>query len=405
MKLSTVIFLLTIGLLALSCNYPAEPEKTTAPVAGISILATTVTPSDVTVSGGYQAGHFPEVWDLTAGDMTLSFTYDATGMVDVAGAHAWAEFGVRSLSTAGDFNPDGPLNHVFQEQTVDLFAGQNLNIGHIVVWIAGGTLYIKYVITEPCWTIMETHLAFGGSLSDIPQGKNGNPIPGQFPKYTLGPDFVYAVPLSSPIPDPLYIAVHAEVVCGDQKESAWAGAMAFEGSNWATYFTYASTSVSITGSGVWLATDYDYTAGTFDPDPVGSPSLDLDDKLLLQKKSGQGEGAYNLPSTPPSPGNNHRFWWDRDGVDPWQNDATANTGGLYQVIITLHATGATEGTAYMNIRGLNQGFETDGNWSTIELTPAGMTFVGDMKNLVVFYGIYGYGATHSATFTDITINQ
>ena len=57
----------------------------------------------------------------------------------------------------------------------------------------------------------------------------------------------------------------------------------------------------------------------------------------------------------------------------------------------------------MTINGLNQGFETDGNWNTIELTPAGMTFTGDMAQMQVFYGLYGYGATHSVTFKDITV--
>ena len=159
------------------------------------------------------------------------------------------------------------------------------------------------------------------------------------------------------------------------------------------------------GAGVWLATDYDWTVDTFDPDPVGSPTLDLDDKSILQKAGGHGEGDYNLPSTPPNPGANHRVWWDRDGVDPWQNDETANTGGIYYVEIRLHATSDTTGEAYMTINGLNQGFETDGNWNTIELTPAGMTFTGDMTQMQVFYGIYGYGATHSVSFEDITIKR
>jgi hypothetical protein len=158
------------------------------------------------------------------------------------------------------------------------------------------------------------------------------------------------------------------------------------------------------GAGVWLSTDYDWAAYTFDPDPVGAPTLDLDDKLILQKAGGMGEGAYNLPSTPPNPGANHRVWWDRDGVDPWQNDETANTEGIYNIVITLEATSATSGKAYMKINDLDQGFETDGNWNTIELTPAGMTFTGDMKHLQVFYGLYGYGATHSVEFRDITID-
>ena len=216
------------------------------------------------LSGGYVTGNFPEVWDLTACDFTLSATYDGNGLVDASGAHAWAELGVRAVG-GGNFNPNG--------------------------------------------------------------------------------------------------------------------------------------------KGVWLATDYDWTVNTFAPDPPGSPTLDLDDKLILQKQGGQGEGAYNLPSTPPFPGNNHRFWWDRDGVDPWQNPETANTGGTYPIVITLHATSATAGEAYMKIRGLDQGFEVDGNWNTIELTPAGMTFTGDMAHLQVFYGLYGYGATHSVQFLGITVTQ
>ena len=221
---------------------------------------------DITLSGGFQAGHFSEWWDLTAGDLVLSFTYDATDLVDDAGAHAWAELGVRS-PCYGDFNP---------------------------TWMAEGV-------------------------------------------------------------------------------------------------------------GVWLATDYDWNVDTFDPDPPGSPTLDIDDKLILQKGEGKGEGDYNLPSTPPNPWANHRVWWDRDGVDPWQNDETANTGGIYNIEITLHATSDTSGEAYMTINGLAQGFETDGNWNTIELTPAGMTFTGDMKHLQVFYGLYGYGATHTVVFENITV--
>jgi len=258
-------------------------------LASIAIVATPVgigyaTPTvidygDVPLTGGFQSGHFDEVWDLTKCDMVISFTLDLNGVVDedpdlsdwAGGDHAWSELGIRQVGYS-DFNP---------------------------TWM-----------TE--------------------------------------------------------------------------------------------------GAGVWLATDYDEKwppaqVNTFDPDPPGSPSLDLDDKLILQKGGGKGEGDYNLPSTPPNPGWNHRVWWDRDGVDPWQNDETANTGGIYNVEIELHATSDTTGTAYMTINGLNQGFETDGDWSTIELTPAGMTFTGDMTHMQVFYGLYGYGADHSVTFEDIMV--
>jgi hypothetical protein len=232
---------------------------------GTSFVYANTAYGDVPLSGGFQAGNFSEEWDLTQGDLVISFTYDANGLVDDFGgsAHAWAELGIRDKTTTSNFNPNN--------------------------------------------------------------------------------------------------------------------------------------------KGVWLATDYDWTANTFNPDPEGSPTLDLDDKLILQKQGGVGEGGYNLPSVPPSPGNNHRIWWDRDGVDPWQNGETANTLGIYNIILTLHANDASSGTAYMSINGLVQGFETDGNWNTIELTPAGMTFTGDMKHMQVFYGIYGYGATHSVAFNDITV--
>jgi len=225
--------------------------------------------SDVSLSGGFQAGHFPQVWDLNACDLVLSFTYDANGLVDDFGgsAHAWAELGIREVGY-GNFNP---------------------------TWMTGG-------------------------------------------------------------------------------------------------------------AGVWLATDYEWSVDTFDPDPPGSPTLDLDDKLILQRGGGMDESYYDLPSPPPNPWANHRIWWDRDGVDPWQNDETANTGGVYNIEITLHATSATSGEAYMKINGLYQGFETDGKWNTVELTPAGMMFTGNMAQMQVFYGLSGYGATHSVAFKDIMVS-
>lgn len=265
-KMKKLIAFLAVAGLILSTLLISVPVKAN-PV--------TMDYGDVTLSGGLQAGHFDEVWDLTAGDLVLSFTYDANGLVDDFGsaAHAWAALGVRTVGY-GDFNP---------------------------TWM-------------------------------------------------------------------------------------------------------------VEGAGVWLATDYDWAANTFDPDPPGSPTLDLDDKLILQKAGGHGEGDYNLPSTPPNSGANHRIWFDRDGVDQWQaqnplavDGGTYNTYGRYEIVITLHATGPTTGEAYMTVNGLDQGFETDGNWNTMELSPAGMTFTGDMSKMQVFYGLYGYGATHSVAFKDITV--
>ena len=376
----------------------------------MSVTAAPVNYGNVSLSGGYQAGHFDDIWDLTAGDITLSFTYNGNGLVDDfgGGAHAWAELGVRSASSGNwDFNPN--WRYTSDPQTIDLMAGQNIDAGDVTVWGDGTNLYVKYQ-TSDGWLLTETHLQVAASLAGIPQTKNGNPIPGQF---TEGDSYSPPQPgdtFTFNLADngwgantTFYIAAHAVVVKETsecvQRETGWAEGTQFSGKNWATYFTCATEA----GSGVWLATDYEWSVDTFDPDVT--PNLDLDDKLILQRQGGQGEAAYNLPSAPPAPGNNHRIWWDRDGVDPWQNPATANTAGIYQIVITLHATSATTGTAYMNIRGLNQGFETDGNWNTIELTPAGMTFTGDMEHLQVFYGLVGYGTTHTASFADITVSQ
>jgi hypothetical protein len=257
----TLVIVLTLVLLLV-----ATPASASGP--GTENLG------DITLSGGFQAGHFPEWWDLAAGDLVLSFTYDATGLVDDQGAHAWAALGVRSACYS-DFNP---------------------------TWM-------------------------------------------------------------------------------DE------------------------------GAGVWLATDYDWAANTFAPDPPGAPTLDIDDKLILQKGGGQDEGNYNLPSTPPNPGANHAVWFDRDGVDQWQaqmwgaiDGVTYNTGGTYDVVITLHKTGDMTGEAYMTINGEPQGFYAP-NWhpGPADLMPARMTFSGDMQHLQVFYGLYGYGATHMVTFKDITV--
>jgi hypothetical protein len=137
----------------------------------------------------------------------------------------------------------------------------------------------------------------------------------------------------------------------------------------------------------------------------------LDDKLILQKGGGWDEGTYNLPSSPPVPSDNYGIWFDRDGVDPWQatywgaiDRATYNTTGIYHIEIRLHATSDTSGEAYMTVNVVSEGFYV-GGWKNAqpEIYPAGITFTGNMKQMQVFYGLYGYGATHTVIFKDITV--
>jgi hypothetical protein len=92
------------------------------------------------------------------------------------------------------------------------------------------------------------------------------------------------------------------------------------------------------------------------------------------------------------------MWGAIDGV-------TYNTGGTYDVVITLHATSNSTGEAYMTINGEPQGFYVP-NWHSgpADLMPAGMTFSGDMEHMRVFYGLYGYGVTHTVVFEGITVD-
>ncbi len=242
--------------------------------AARAVSATTLDYGDIILSGGEQSGHFPQVWDLTACDLTLTFTYDGNGLVDDlgSGAHAWAQLGLRQVGFP-DFNP---------------------------TWM-----------TE--------------------------------------------------------------------------------------------------GAGVWLSSDYDWAANTFDPD--AAPALDMDDKLILQKGGGMDEGAYNLPAPPPNPWANYAVWFDRDGVDPWQallwgaiDGVTYNTGGLYPIELALHAVSADSGEAFLTINGASQGFY-DPAWydGPPQIMPAGMTFSGDLTQMQVFYGLIGYGAQHTVAFRDLIV--
>jgi len=160
--------------------------------------ADTTSYGTVTLSGGYQAGHFTDVWDLTAGDITLSFTYDGNGLVDDAGAHAWAELGVRSL---------------FATKTVTLYADQDIAVGTVEVTRTGDTLQVTYLLTEPGWVITLTHLAVVDDPANFPLTKQGNPKVGQFEysvaHYPAVTSYEYPPIDVSGLGDPLYIAAHA----------------------------------------------------------------------------------------------------------------------------------------------------------------------------------------------------
>jgi hypothetical protein len=118
--------------------------------------------------------------------------------------------------------PAGASAHMEDDpQVVDLLAGQDTDVGDVLVWNDGDNLYIQYVLDSP-WCLAEVHLEVATSEDDMPQTRSGNPQPGQFAvsdtfdaKYlncTMETE-VYEFPLGDVEPgDDLVIAAHAVVV-------------------------------------------------------------------------------------------------------------------------------------------------------------------------------------------------
>lgn len=163
----------------------------------------------------------------------------------------------------------------FQQGTIsviDLIAGQHIDAGSIQVSIVGDNLVVEY-ITEGEWKLYATQLAIGSSLTDLPQNRNGNPIPGHFQYKHCELDGVtsdrYEIPLSSLSMNPggeLYIAAHAVIGKENsdgniQKETAWSQGPGFPGKNWAMYSIV--TLPEATGSSTISETAWAYGPYTF----------------------------------------------------------------------------------------------------------------------------------------------
>ena len=95
-----------------------------------------------------------------------------------------------------------------------LLAGQTIPVGEVRVWEDENNIYVKYVITDADWCLIETHLAVEQNFADIPVNSKGNPIPGAF-EYGETMDCLaerlYTIPLSWDAGIQLYIAAHAVV--------------------------------------------------------------------------------------------------------------------------------------------------------------------------------------------------
>jgi hypothetical protein len=81
----------------------------------------------------------------------------------------------------------------YPESSYPLYAGQDWEIGEVVVKTYADGVCVKFVLTDAAaiadgWLITEAHVAVGATPADIPQTQpnkkgegGGNPIPGQFP--------------------------------------------------------------------------------------------------------------------------------------------------------------------------------------------------------------------------------
>ncbi len=126
------------------------------------------------------------------------------------------------------------------EETITLFAGQNIPVGTVNVSNDGDNLFVEYLLDADAivkgWCITETHAHVGGSLKDFPlRGRWNNPAPGQFDykgkHHPCVTDFSYEIPIDTDWGDDILIATHAVVkrICPEPLPDV----VSFNISNWA----------------------------------------------------------------------------------------------------------------------------------------------------------------------------
>ncbi|MFC2145267.1 PKD domain-containing protein [Actinomycetota bacterium] len=181
--------------------------------------------------------------------------------------------------------------------------------------------------------------------------------------------------------------------------------------------------------GGWMVSDSDvwtdgdgYTEHGVDPDST----QDLDDKHALQASGGRGEGDYDVLDSDWDTvlakfgsGNNFGIWFDRDGVDQWQDDMWGNLGpggvgsgdglryntdGVYDIVITYHAIDDGLGVMFATVNGYSQGFYAPWVDGPPQNYPAGLSFKGDMQHMQVFAGLWSPSAPagHDYGYADLS---
>lgn len=134
----------------------------------------------------------------------------------------------------------------------DIYAGQTILVGKLVVSNDSQNLYVTYNISHPDYTLSEVHLWAGNDLTTAPLNSEGVPVPGDFPYKAEGLDtdtYSFTIPFSQiGIMDieqycgaELYILAHA-ALNGPNNETAWSYGTSFESwtgtKRWGWYSTY-----------------------------------------------------------------------------------------------------------------------------------------------------------------------
>jgi hypothetical protein len=153
-------------------------------------------------------------------------------------------------STSGD-GSDGIGDYTCDTSgTFTLLAGQNIDVGDVMIWHDTENLYVRYT-TDGDWWITETHV-FVGDEADLPTTGSGNPKIGKFPYSADHNPAVQTVTYTFDLEDDLgwekgdefFIMAHAvveKVVGGEvvQEETAWGCEEDYEnGNRWACYIDY-----------------------------------------------------------------------------------------------------------------------------------------------------------------------
>ena len=181
------------------------------------------------------------------------------------------DFSNSSSTFATSLSPSATISSqaVIANPCTPLLAGQTINVGQVCTAIDGDSLVITYATTPGNgWSFSAYHLWVGTKTTDIPQNKQGQPVPGQFP-YKKDPlaanttSITVHVPLSILGFDAAHvcgasaiIVSHAVVSKGKQTETAYgAGNLIVQKGNWATY-----QSISFSGN-CFICPDFNNSAG------------------------------------------------------------------------------------------------------------------------------------------------